>query len=364
MRPLPARGPADEAPVADRRPGSVYRKEEGWVEARGALWYYVQIGQGPSLVILKGGSDLLPALLPLAKTARLVLLDRPVDATDSVEDQVEQLEAVRASLRLGRIALMGSPGGLAEAYARKHRAQVRAVLAADVSDPGEVLKAVRSGRGSERALRSDGKPAPGSGPTGWAARFQNEHVRVLDQEVRPGEATPWLDWREWRDFATVVLGAADIVYEDASGARERVRREVGMVHYVAHGPEQGRYRVSNVGSTPYRQMRIELLAPRRSGFAPSVRAETPGCSLVLDNERVRAWRLALAPGQAGPPVTGAAPGLRVFLTAGRLAETADERPERTIELVPGGFEWQAASAARSVRNVGPSRVELVELELK
>jgi pimeloyl-ACP methyl ester carboxylesterase len=372
----PARGAGDQRPETDHRQGSVYRQEEGWVEAGGSLWHYREVGRGPSLVVLKAGAstDLLPTLLPLARTSRLVLLDRPADSAARVEAQVAQLEAVRTALKLGRIALLGSPGGLAEAYARKHPARVRMVLAADVSDPGAVLAAARSGlvKPPPSGLRSGGRPAeaspaPRAGAAGWMPRFENEYVRVRDLELDPGQATPWQEWKDWRlDFAYVVVSAADIVFEHkAAGMRERVRREAGLVHYVgAAGREEGASRVSNAGTTVYRQLRIELLLPRPSGFAPSVRPEAPGCSLVLDNERLRAWRLALEPGQAAPPVTGSAPGLRIFLTAGRVGEAADGLPERVIEVEAGGFEWQAPSAARSVRNPGKSRVELVEFELK
>jgi hypothetical protein len=236
---------------------------------------------------------------------------------------------------------------------------------------GVVLEAARTGfdepapAGPRSGGHAEGAPASGTGAAGWVPRFENGHVRVRALELRPGEATPWLEWTRL-DYAFVVVSAADIVFEDrVAGMRERLRREAGLVHYVsATGREKRAFRISNAGSTVYRQVKIELLAPRRSGFAPSVRPEAPGCSMVLDNERLRAWRLALEPGQAAPPVTGSAPGVRVFLTAGRIGEAADGLPERTIALEPGGFEWQAPSAARSLRNQGKSRVELVEFELK
>jgi pimeloyl-ACP methyl ester carboxylesterase len=368
----PARGAGDRAPTADG--SQVYRQEEGWVDAGESVWHYREVGRGPSLVVLKGGSsgDLLPALLPLARASRLVLLDRPADPSATVEAQVAQLEVVRAALKLGRIALLGSPGGLAEAYARKFPARVRMVLAADVSDPGAVLAAARSGLDEPppSGVRPGGRPAEaararGAGAGGWVPRLENEHVRVRELQLQPGAVMPWEEWTRL-DYAFVVVSAADIVFEDrVAGMRERLRREAGLVHYVgAASRETGAFRLSNTGSTVYRQVRIELLAPKPSGFTPSVRPEAPGCALVLDNERLRAWRLALEPGQAAPPVTGSAPGLRIFLTAGRVGEAADGLPERVIEVEAGGFEWQAPSAARSVRNHGRSRVELVEFELK
>jgi proline iminopeptidase len=131
----PAPGPqatADQAQAA-----VVYEVQEGFVDANGVLIYYKAVGRGTPLLILHGGPGathdyFLPYLMPLARRNRLVFLDergsgRSEKLEDpsayTVENMVEDTEAVRNALKLGSIALLGhSCGGvLAQAYAFKYQ---------------------------------------------------------------------------------------------------------------------------------------------------------------------------------------------------------------------------------------------------
>jgi proline iminopeptidase len=111
--------------------------EEGFVNSRGAMIYYKALGKGEPLVILHGGPGLshdyfLPYLLPLAHTNRLIFIDERGSgrsqklanhADYTVENMVEDLEAVRQALALGKLNLLGhSYGGVvAAAYALKYQ---------------------------------------------------------------------------------------------------------------------------------------------------------------------------------------------------------------------------------------------------
>lgn len=116
---------------------NVLKVEEGFVDAHGVLIYYKALGAGEPLVVVHGGPGashdyFLPYLLPLAKTNRLVFIDergsgRSQKLEDpsgyTVENMVEDVEAVRVALGLGKINLLGhSYGGvLAQAYALKYQ---------------------------------------------------------------------------------------------------------------------------------------------------------------------------------------------------------------------------------------------------
>jgi len=116
---------------------NVYAIQEGFVDAGGMLIYYEALGTGNPLVIVHGGPGasheyFLPWLLPLARTHRLVFVDeRGSGKSEKLEDpsgytvdaMVEDVEAVRSSLGLGKIDLLGhSYGGvLAQAYALKYQ---------------------------------------------------------------------------------------------------------------------------------------------------------------------------------------------------------------------------------------------------
>jgi proline iminopeptidase len=111
--------------------------EEGFVDAHGVLIYYMTVGRGEPLLIVHGGPGashdyLLPYLLPLARSNKLIFIDERGSgrsekledvAQYTVENMVEDVEAVRQALGLGKISLLGhSYGGvLAQAYAFKYQ---------------------------------------------------------------------------------------------------------------------------------------------------------------------------------------------------------------------------------------------------
>jgi proline iminopeptidase len=118
-------------------PIASYPISQGYVDAHGVWIYYEAMGSGPPLLILHGGPGashdyLMPHLVPLAKHNRLVFIDeRGCGKSPALEDpsgytienMVEDVEAVRLSLRLGKINLLGHSygGALAQAYALKYQ---------------------------------------------------------------------------------------------------------------------------------------------------------------------------------------------------------------------------------------------------
>src|SRR5271170_5475493 len=130
--------PTSEGAVAPRRIAVAdYPIQEGYIDSHGVLIYYTTIGRGAPIVIVHGGPGashdyFLPYLLPLARQNRLVFIDergsgRSQKLEDpagyTVENMVEDVEAVRQGLVLGKITLLGhSYGGvLAQAYALKYQ---------------------------------------------------------------------------------------------------------------------------------------------------------------------------------------------------------------------------------------------------
>lgn len=115
----------------------VYPMQEGYVDANGVMIYYKIIGHGEPLLVVHGGPGashdyFLPYLLPLARHNRVVFIDERGSgrsqqlenpAAYTVENMVEDVEAVRQSLGLGKMSLLGhSYGGvLAQAYALKYQ---------------------------------------------------------------------------------------------------------------------------------------------------------------------------------------------------------------------------------------------------
>jgi proline iminopeptidase len=118
-------------------PANVYPMQEGFVDGNGVMIYYKTFGRGAPLMIVHGGPGeshdyFLPYLLPLARTNKLIFIDERGSGKSSklddaggytVENMVEDVEAVRVALGLGKITLMGHSygGALAQAYALKYQ---------------------------------------------------------------------------------------------------------------------------------------------------------------------------------------------------------------------------------------------------
>jgi proline iminopeptidase len=115
----------------------VYVQQEGFVDANGVMIYYKILGRGEPLLIVHGGPGashdyFLPYLLPLARHHKLIFIDergsgRSQKLEDpsgyTVENMVEDAEAVRSALNLGQVTMLGHSygGALAQAYALKYQ---------------------------------------------------------------------------------------------------------------------------------------------------------------------------------------------------------------------------------------------------
>ena len=143
--------------AAKQEPTTVFPIDEGYVDANGVLIYYKAFGKGDPLFIVHGGPGashdyFLPHLIPLARTNRLVFIDergsgRSEKLDDvkqyTVENMVEDVEAVRQQLHLGKINLMGhSFGGVvAQAYALKYQQNLRHLILSSTFDSTKALNA-------------------------------------------------------------------------------------------------------------------------------------------------------------------------------------------------------------------------------
>ncbi len=155
---------------------SVFPIEQGFVDSRGVLVYYESVGHGQPLVIVHGGPGashdyVLPYLLPLMRSSRLVFIDERGSGRSSkledakqytVANMVEDVEAVRRGLDLGKISLLGhSFGGvLAQANALKYQANLtHLVLASTFASTRELnaaLARMKSEMSSKDRARLEG----------------------------------------------------------------------------------------------------------------------------------------------------------------------------------------------------------------
>ncbi len=195
--------------------------------------------------------------------------------------------------------------------------------------------------------------------------FANEYVTVLKIEIPPQRDTGY--HTHTRDSVSVNIVPADNTSQDLGSpqAAPSARAERGRVQFTAYGGQPPRsHKNTNVGTTPFHNVSFIFKAPKPLGFTPSTRTEAPAYVSVLDNARVRGWRLVLEPGQSAAAITQQSPGLRVVVSGGEIIESVPGQPDRTMFLRDGEFYWQDPKVMRAVRNRGTTRLELVEFELK
>ena len=97
------------------------------------------------------------------------------------------------------------------------------------------------------------------GPVGHSVVFENEHVRVWEIVLAPGESQIW--HRHENPYLVLALEAADNRIDPVGGGEPRfVREEAGGVVFRPAGEV---HMLTNHGDTIYRSRLVELLTTAR-----------------------------------------------------------------------------------------------------
>jgi hypothetical protein len=194
--------------------------------------------------------------------------------------------------------------------------------------------------------------------------FKNEYVTVLKIDVPPHRNTGF--HTHTIDSVSVNVEEADMANQlpgEKQTAPQRSKR--GEPNFTAYSKQQPRtHKASNMGETPFHNVTFLLNYPRSGQFSPSSRAGVSGYTQIMDNDRVRGWRIVLDPGQTTGAFTQTAPGLRIVLDGSEITELVPGQPDRGMNLRLGEFYWQNPGVTRAVRNTGTTRLEFIEFELK
>jgi quercetin dioxygenase-like cupin family protein len=190
--------------------------------------------------------------------------------------------------------------------------------------------------------------------------LQNEHVRVFEVSLAAGDATLWHE--HLHDGASVRLTDATVEDQPKDGKATTMRLRRGEVAFGAT-PTARIHRVRNVGETVFHNVYIELLTPHDASTAPVV-AAAPDPRVVFENDRVRALRRILAPGESTDMHVHASRGVGVPISAGRLEISSPEGATRSVALKVGAVQWIEAGTTHRLKNVGDAGIEIVDIELK
>ena len=219
------------------------------------------------------------------------------------------------------------------------------------------LSLLAGGNGWAEEKIVDAKDEPHHRP-----KFVNDVVRVLDVEVLPGEGT--LYHTHSLDYPYLMLSTSLLKNDIPGKPQADLNITAGLIGYYRASQGAYTHRFTNVDSKPFRAIGIELLsnAPLGGGGAPLT--ESAVVKKVLDNERVRGYRLTLAPGESIGPVTLPGRSVRVVQTAGVFEQSVNGGESTKVSLALAQFEWRETAASYVLKNVGETTMELVEFEFK
>ena len=188
-------------------------------------------------------------------------------------------------------------------------------------------------------------------------KFENESVRIWDVTVPGGEATLWHIHRN--DNVVVTLAGASLRLENASGPPAEAQWTFGDVRFAK---ATYTHRAINIGSTSFHNLTIELLKPANAN--PPKLEKEGNREPVLENDRVRVFRLTLQPGESTPVHTHPLPGLAVAITPGELETTAGQEKSQRLTMAAADVRWRPGAVTHALKNVGKTTFEAVDIELK
>lgn len=196
-------------------------------------------------------------------------------------------------------------------------------------------------------------------------KLTNDWVRVIDVNIPEGERT--LFHTHSLDYPFLMVSSVTLRNQIYGQEAKDMPITRGLVGYY-NASTQGAYthRFINLGPGNFRAIGIELLKPPGEGQGLAIAPIAPqaGLATVVDNERVRAYRIVLQPGQSLGPVTLQGPSLRVALTDGVITDQRDGEAPVDVVMTPAQFSFSESARTLTMSNHGAQPMEWVEFEFK
>jgi hypothetical protein len=165
-----------------------------------------------------------------------------------------------------------------------------------------------------------------------------------------------------QDLVFVITGGAKIKNQVLGKDPVELEFKLGEVRFAPYTKTPGTHQITNIEpQNPMRLLAVGIVYPTPGRYTVSTRPTK--YEVALDNDRVRAWRLKLNPGESAPAMRQTAPGARIVVTGGMIAEKRMGKPDQPILLQNHDF-MSVVAEERGLENIGNSPVELVEIELK
>jgi len=193
-------------------------------------------------------------------------------------------------------------------------------------------------------------------------RFDNGTVRMFEVVLPQGRAT--LMHEHLADNFTVSFRTARVLNEPHGGGEPRaLEARPGIVGFSSTAAGPYTHRVISGGEETFHVIAMELLTPGPAAAPTAEPRSGAAFELVLENDRGRAYRIILAPGESTGWFTRPAGTALFAISSGRISEEVESRPRRLWDFEPADFRWFDGSEALSIRNEGTEPIELVEIEV-
>jgi len=189
--------------------------------------------------------------------------------------------------------------------------------------------------------------------------FQDENMSLENVALPAGRTTTYHSHNQ--DLFFVITDRAKIKNQPLGKDPVEIDFKLGNVYFAWYTKTPAAHQIINIDQKPMRLLGLGIVHPEPGLFTPSTRPAK--YEMVMDNERVRAWRLKLSPGEAAPVVQQTAPGARIVVAGGDVVEKRPGKPDQPLVLRNHDF-MALPVEERGLENIGTTPIEIVEVELK
>jgi len=192
--------------------------------------------------------------------------------------------------------------------------------------------------------------------------FQNKYVRIYDCLVPPGDITLF-HTHSFDNVAVTVSGGKLRNEIPGEAPTERVP-PTGNIAFAKGTNAPYTHRIANIGATPLRFVVPEVLASSPSPGTPAALDAVPGHKLVLENDRVKVYRVSIDPKQVTGIRSRTLPWVRISISQSTISIHEPGKTPEILETKPGDYRWHEGGTTDSLENIGSTRYEAAEIEWK
>jgi Uncharacterized conserved protein, contains double-stranded beta-helix domain len=238
---------------------------------------------------------------------------------------------------------------------RENRARDYVTMAREYGLLGVALTCLLAGPG-----RADEAVVPVTNAAFHLFTFQDENMSLEKVTLPAGASTGYHSHDQ--DLVFVITAGAKITNQVLGQQPAELEFKRGEVRFAPYTKKPGVHRITNLEKADaLRLLAVGIVYPESRNYAVSTRPAK--YELALDNERIRAWRLKLEPGESAPVIRQTAPGARFVVTGGKAVEKRPDKLDQPMVLQADDFTVMPMEE-RSIQNAGSNSIELVEIELK